>query len=475
MGYKHLVLLGILASAGCGGGGGGGNNIPGGPEAGDPNRYYVRSVHALSDGPSIRVTGDGRNWGRGLPYTTVAGLISQDLGNATSATVGVVVESQDVDGDVLDILLGEAVQVEGDTEVSIVVGGSYTDPFLMPVSAVRRAKPVANLYFQFAHAAPELGPVDIYVTAPGVDLATTAPFGSLAPFESTASLEIPYDETVIRLTTADTLDVVFNSQTFNFEDDTDDDEDGAEWFMAIAPNLIAGSSAFKLISGDGRSSFELYDRDLPASVRVIHASPDGPAMDVIIADNFDMPIANAMTYGERSAVGPVRGNRASLNFTEPGMPDVYLYQDTIESVAGFESTLFLAGEFDDLASADTPASPRSVFTQARVRFVNITTDDDFITVYLPEIADAGSDRSLIDDLPPTAATDYTPFDPGVYELRITKKTLDFDDNPNDVDEVPVFGPEQVSLGGGSVTTVVVFPPANEGEPEVVRVYDDLEP
>ena len=230
----------------------------------------------------------------------------------------VAVDSQDLDGNILDPLARETISVQGDTENSVVIGGSYADTFVFSAPAVRRAKPVAGLYFQFAHAAPELGAVDIYVTAPGVDLATTGPFGTLAPFEFTDSIEIPFDETVVTLTAAGTLDPVFTSQTLDFDDDPNDPEDGAEWFMAIAPTLIAGSSSFKLVSSNGRSAFELYDRVAPAAVRVVHASPDAPAMDVIIGDDFDNPLARSLSFGQRTASGAVIGSRASLNFTPPG-------------------------------------------------------------------------------------------------------------------------------------------------------------
>jgi hypothetical protein len=475
MPYKPLFALAFLALTACGGGGGGDDGISGGPEAGNPNRYYVRSVHAIADAPSLRVSGDGRNWGRGIPYATVTGLISQDLGGATSDTVQVVVNSQDLEGNILDQLASQTISVQGNTENSVVVGGNYSDTFVFSVPAVRRAKPVANLYFQFAHAAPELGALDIYVTAPGVDLATTGPFGSLAPFEFTESIEIPYDDTVITLTAAGTLDPVFTSQVLDFDDDPNDSEDGAEWFMAIAPTLFANSSMFKLVGSDNQSTFELYDRVAPAAVRVIQASPDAPAMDVVIGDNFDNPLARSLTFGQRTAPGPVIVSRASLNFTPPGETGTFLYEDTVDSEPGFESTLFLSGDFADLQSPDTAARPRSVVTQARVRFVNITTDFDFITVYLPKAENAGSNRSLVDDLPPTAATDYTAFDPGPYELRITKRTIKLNDDPNDVDEVPVFGPETVNLSGGSVTTVIVFPSGIDGGPELVTIFDDLEP
>ena len=475
MPHKAIFALAFLALTACGGGGGDDDGISGGTEAGNPNRYYVRVVHAVGDAPALRVSGDGRNWARGIPYATVSGLVAQDLGGATSATVQVAVDSQDLDNNILDRLATETISVRGDTENSVVVGGGYADTFVFSVPAVRRAKPVASLYFQFAHAAPELGPVDVYVTAPGVDLATTGPFGTLAPFEFTESIEIPFDETVITLTSAGTLDPVFTSQTLDFEDDPADAEDGAEWFMAIAPTLIAGSSPFKLVSGDGRSAFELYDRVAPAAVRVVHASPDAPAMDVIIGDNFENPLARSLSFGQRTAPGAVIGSRASLNFTPPGETGTFLYEDTVDSAPGFESTLFLSGNFEDLQSPDTAAQPRSVVTQARVRFVNITAESDFITVYLPEADNAGSDRSLIDDLPPTAATDYTAFEPGPYELRITKRTIKINDDPDDVDEVLIFGPEIVTLGGGNVTTVIVFPSGIDGGPELVTIFDDLEP
>ena len=71
--------------------------------------------------------------------------------------------------------------------------------------------------------------------------------------------------------------------------------------------------------------------------------------------------------------------------------------------------------------------------------------------------------------------DYTAFEPGPYELRITKRTIKINDDPDDVDEVLIFGPEIVTLGGGNVTTVIVFPSGIDGGPDLVTIFDDLEP
>lgn len=464
----------VAALAGCGGGGGGGGDP--GNESGTPNRYYHRLVHVLPDGPPMALQAATTTLTATYDYSGASALMSRSLGG-TSAEIAFSLDGVGPDGASIPDILASTFTVQGNTEYSFVATGQYDAPELVVVPNPRRDRPFDGLFFQFVHAATGAGPVDVYVTDPGTDLASTAPLATLGEREHTASFEVPFDDRRIRLTAPGTLDVVFDSGTLDFQEDDDDATDGLEWLITIANNLFVGGSPLKLIVSDGRQSDEFLQAGEAAALRVAHASEIFPTLDVVVGDHFASPLASALTYRERSVSGLVPAGRVSLNLTLPGEPGTFVYEDTITTGPGIEYTLFLVEEDGRKASFLTAANPRSVSTDARVRVINLAPESEFFSVYFGETANdpplAAERRAL--DLGYTGFTEYFRLPPGAYQVTMTERFYEPGESPDDAEETITIGPFGFDAPAGSVTTMVILPPGAPGGPETLEIYDDLLP
>ena len=56
---------------------------------------------------------------------------------------------------------------------------------------------------------------------------------------------------------------------------------GADLVIAAVVNTGPGDSPIKLVATTGGALLEFSDVDTPATVRVVHASPDAPPVDVL--------------------------------------------------------------------------------------------------------------------------------------------------------------------------------------------------
>ncbi len=475
---KFIVLgtLGLCVTLGaCGGGGGGGGS---GPDdgSGTPDRYYFRLVHALPDASLLVLKANEIAITAGIDYSRASIMTSRGLGG-TSASIEFAVNAIGPEGETIPDILTRQLDIEGNTEYAFVMTGQFDAPVLIPVVNPRRDRPFGGLFFQFVHAASNAGALDVYVTAPETDLASAAPVATVSLEGFSEALEVPYENRRIRLTESGTLNLVFDSATLVFNDDPNDSSDGIEWLITITDNLFAGGSPVKLIVTDGESSQQVLARDEQSAVRVIHASEDFPVVDAVIGDNFADPLASALSYQGRSVQGLVRAGRASLNFTEPGNPNTFVFEDTISTGVGVEHLLFLLVDDGELASLVTGGEPRSVATEAWVRFINVAPDSEFFSVYMGE---TDNDPPLEDDrrardLAYTRNSGYVRLPPGTYQVRMTERFYEAGDNPDEAEETTTIGPFEYDATTGSVKTFLIMPPEVPEGPETLVIYDDLLP
>ncbi len=470
-------LLGLTALiAACGG-----DDSPAdsGPDegSGTPTRYYFRLVNVLPDGPPLFLQDDGITISATIDYHLSSPVGSRGLGG-TSDSIEFTIDGRGPEEEVISDILASEFTVQGNTEYAFVATGQYDTPSLITVPNPRRDRPFDGLYFQFVHAASSADAVDVYVTGPDVDLASTAPVARLSPGDFTESLSVPYENQRVRLASPGTLDVVFDSGRLVFADDPNRNDDGTEWLIVIADNLLPASSPVKLVAADSEGSRQILQTGEAAGLRAFHASDVLPQVDVVVGDGFDAPLASGLQFGQRSAEAAVPTGRVSINVTPAGVPSTFLYENTISTNPGISYELFLA-ESDD-GSPDSfliGSEPRSVGTESRVRFVNAAPDSDFFSVYLGETAQdpPNEDDLRVRDLRYGRFADYLRLAPGTYQLTLTERFYEDDEDPADAEETVTIQPFEFEARPGAVTTFVILPPLTAGGPETLEVFDDLAP
>ena len=359
---------------------------------------------------------------------------------------------------------------------------------MLQVETPRRLRPITGLYLQFAHVASSLGTLDVYATAPETELTATAPLFTIGQREHTESVEVPISDLRIRLTPTGTLDVVFDTGTIQFEENTGNF--GEEFLMTIIDTVTPGGSIsatwwstpggspVKLLAGNSFGSYVTFaDENAPAGLRVVHASQDTPPFDVVIGDNFGSPLATNVAYKDATVMAEAPRGVVNLNFTVPGSSSEFIFEEQVELTADAQHTLWLVGNNDTLADLTVAADRRSIGTEARIRLASAAPDGDFFSLYLEETAESPpnvEDRVFVDVLFGTV-TGYRSILPATYQLTLTERFYNPGDNPNAAEENVIVGPVQVTLEEGDVLTFLVLPPETAGGTEILETYDDAGP
>jgi hypothetical protein len=294
----------------------------------------VRLVHAAPDAPAVDVTAGGSAVFDGVAYGEAAtGEVP-----AGSYTLRVRPDTEANDGDVV----GEfPAQLEGGTVYTVFAGG-----YLSPDDAMGDANfdltaavdsgagggglvDPANL--RVGHFSPDAPNVDVYVDGDAV--LTDVPYRTLSDY-----LTLPSGTRTVEITAAGDPD------TSVFEGDVDL---AAADYTVAAVGELDGDEEFRPLVLEDDNSDPGGDT---ARVRLVHAAPDAPAVDVTAGGSA---VFDGVAFGETST-GEVTGNDYTLNVrgdTESNDGDV-VYDADVSLNGGTVYTAFAVGY---LTPDDEPA------------------------------------------------------------------------------------------------------------------------
>ncbi len=429
--------------------------------------FYLQGFNLLSDGPQLSFRQNGLTVSNGLPYGTSSGFLPGTIVGSKR------IEVQPVFADLSlgDAIIDTNVDVSKDIETTLVIAGHYDEPELIVVTADRRRRPISEVYFQFVHAVLAQDTIDVYVTAPDVDLSTTAPLTTIAQYDFSTSMQIPFGEYVISVTPAGNPgQVIYASDVLTFVDFPETDLDGVEWLIAVVDNQSIGDSSLRLFVSSENGGFALDAEGTGSALRVGNASPGAPALDTFIDDDFSAPLTSNTGYAERSPVTPIPAAEVKVSVTATATTDPIISEYQREYLQSNIYDSILVRPLDEITNLTFAGNPRSVITDGKMRFANVSPDTSFISVYLADSGSSDLDENdlIVRDLPFPAATDYLRLLPGDYSLIIT-------DRSSTDNETIIFGPIPYEFVGGEVQTGLIILPESGGNEEELLVYDDLLP
>ena len=301
--------------------------------------------------------------------------------------------------------------------------------------------------------------VDVYVTAPGADLAASAPTGSFEFKETLGPVEITAGDYQIRVGVGDPANANF---VLAFDSGTLTLLDGTDLVLAAVPTTTPESSPISLLALDSSGASEILDTGTAARIRVGHLSADTPAVDVyadgsallqgvtfpavsgmleVPPDTYTVEVATAGDYPAGVAIGP-----ADIEFAAATTTDVL----AVNELAAIEPLVLV----DD---------PRSIGTYAKVRIVHASTLAQDVDVY---IATPGTLIDTVDpaltDVPFKANTGYIALDAGDYEITVTRAGT----------KTAAFGPLPVTAANGDVLTLIARDPVPGSAELGVLLLDD---
>ncbi|QLG28012.1 DUF4397 domain-containing protein [Halorarum halophilum] len=179
-----------------------------------------------------------------------------------------------------------------------------------------------------------------------------------------------------------------------------------------------------------------------ATVRIVHASPDAPAVDVYVDDE---QIASGVEFGTVTDYMSVSQGMHNVTVTAAGDSEDVLFESQVDVDASGTYTVAASGEVSE--DAETSFEP-VVFTddasqpaddEAAVRLAHLSPDAPAVDVTVEETGDV-----LFDNVTFRNATEYQTVPAGDYTLEVRAAT-----ESNDGDVVATF---DVSPEGGTAYT-----------------------
>lgn len=354
----------------------------------------LQAVHASTDAPLANVWINDEATLTGVDYGVGSGYLMLPAG-----TNSVQVDVQLPGGDVATVVDKTSLDLDSDTNYTVfVVGDASGTPYpVEPLIVTRSAESMANDYsldVQVVHAACGVPAVDLYVTAPGADLASSTPLTNLAYKASTDVLNIPAGDYQVRLAVGDT--VAFDSGTIALP---------ANANLTIAAIGTADSnsaSPAKLLVLDGSGSSIIEDMGSKAEVRVGHLVDGAPLVDVYVDGAAFAPLAD-LAFKEIRGYLDLAPKAYDIDVYVDGyMTDPIIDVDGLEVKGGMDYSIYAVG----VVSPEIAIEPlvvedmrRAVATSATLNVTHAAANPvaEMVDIYLTTSAGIdGSDPVIAD-------------------------------------------------------------------------------
>ncbi|MBD3402937.1 DUF4397 domain-containing protein, partial [candidate division GN15 bacterium] len=403
----------------------------------------VRVIHTSYDAPDVDVRVDGSVAVSGLAFGATSGYRQLEPGNRnvtvtpSGATTPVVID--------VDLNLSANVAYT-------VLAVDQLDSIDAIFDVDDRSPNPNKARVRFIHASPDAGAVDIKLnsgTGPAV-------FSNAAFKDITDYTEVdagPYNFAVTAAgSTAE--EVVYNAvglQNGNVYTivayGTLDKTDAAPFTVRVFTD-----------NDDGAAFVDLVSSDMPdANVRVIHASYDAGAVDVLVDDAVAV---SSLTYGEAQAYTMVPAGTRNLKVTPAGQTTPVVINTDEQFNSAREYTVVALDELSalDLAVGGDLRTPDPA--GAKVRFIHAAPDAPSVDIKLnsgfgPAVFSGASFKDI---------TSYTSVGAGDYQFVITQADSTWE----------VVAYEPINLMAGQVYTVLALGTLDPGDsyPFTVRVFSD---
>jgi hypothetical protein len=399
----------------------------------------LRVVHASADAPKVDVTVGGTKVLSGVAYKDASSFISTDAG----AREVIVTPEGATTPQVIKATLNLA---EGGYTTVIAVGklgNNSIEPLVIAEDGTAPAS--GKLKIRAGHAAPDVPAVDIYVTTPTADIATATPTVPNAAYKAVSGvLSIDGGDYRIRATLAGTKTVAYDSGKVTLAAGSD--------LVALAVPASSGNSPVSLLVLTRGTPNKLEIADATAQVRVMHASPDAPAVDVLV--DGAKALANVPFPADSGYVSLLSGQR---NFKVNAAGTATTVIDVSPTLtAGKSYSVFAVGFLAGIQPLLLEDNRTPTAGKARIRVIHGSPD-------APAVDVLANDAKVLSNVPFKAASDYLTVDPGnyVFKLNLAGTTTTAYTTPS------------IALAAGKVYTAIAIGSAAGGaNPLTVKLLTD---
>ncbi len=415
--------------------------------------FNLQVLHGSPDAPAVNVLVDGDAVLTDFDYKDGSGWVVLDEGTYEIR----------VDG----ILPGGNATVIGPVDLAFDRDMTYT---IAAVNDVANIEPVviaqpdedvsagaARLFV--LHAAAAAPTVDVFVTAPGADLAASAPVGTFAFKETIGPAEVPAGDYQIRVTAAgNPAAVVFDSGTVPLSD-------GDDLVVAAVPNTSGGAAPISLVGLAEAGSVELLDVDTPTALRVGHLSADTGLVDVLVngAEYLaDVPFTAVTGFDALPA------DTYNVQVTAANNPGVVAIGPVdLELAAGTWYSVLAVGNFATIEALIATDDARPVATNAKVRIIHAAANPAAasVDIYVTAVgADINNEEPALSGVAFKDNTGYLDLPAGDYDVTVTIAGT----------KTAAIGPATISIADGDVFSAIARDPVpGETEFGLILLADEL--
>jgi hypothetical protein len=333
-----------------------------------PHPASIRVVNLMPETAAIDVQVGGQPAFSAVAFQSLTGYQSYE-NTATSFSVHVTGSAAS--------LISFSYNLAGEQPYTLVIYGTLTNPAASLLQEVASAPTNGNIQLSVINAAINQAAIDIYVTAPGVDITTVNPnFGSVGFNGTSLNLAFPPATYQVRITTQGTKTVIYDSGG-----------------TVLTPNIAL--------------SFIVYSKGSGVLVNAMALQSQGPggALDSIYAQIKDMngaPVVGAVNqllgtttivsnlpYTGVSSYTQIPQGPTTVNFEATATPGATIASTPASPGAGTDVSAFVTGlpgsqQAFVLNDLNVPPAGGNI----RLRFVNASWNSNPLNVAVNGVAQA---------------------------------------------------------------------------------------